>query len=293
MAGIVAILNRESREGDAAGAERIERAFTAAGVECRVVRAGAGDDLREAAARAAGGQPCAVVAAGGDGTMGAVASAVAGSPVPLGVLPLGTLNHFAKDLGIPLDLDGAVAAIAAGRTIAVDVCEVNGRVFVNNSSLGLYPLLVRQRELRQRLGRGKWPAFAWAAIAALRWYPFLHVRLEADGKTMVRRTPFVFVGNNAYAMEGFRIGSRASLTGGRMCVYMTHGTGRLALLRLALAALAGRLDRAQNFDSLSTAELWIDARARRVNVAVDGEVAAIETPLHYRIRPGALRVIVP
>lgn len=293
MAEIIVILNRDSGGGRAAEAERIAGAFAAAGARCRVQPAPGGAGLAALAARAIVEGPCALVAAGGDGTVGAVASAAAGSGVPFGVLPLGTLNHFAKDLGIPLDLESAVAAVVAGRTAAVDVCEVNGRVFVNNSSLGLYPLLVRQRELRQKLGRRKWPAFAWAAVAALRWYPFLRVRLEADGKTMLRKTPFVFIGNNAYAMQGLRIGSRDSLAEGRMCVYVTHGAGRMALVRLALTALGGRLDRARNFDSLSTAELWIDARPRRATVAVDGELAVMHMPLHYRVRPGALRVIVP
>src|SRR5476649_731552 len=115
----------------------------------------------------------AVVAGGGDGTINAVASVLAGSSVALGVLPLGTLNHFAKDLNIPLDLDQAIATIARGTTAQVDVGDVNGRIFVNNSSLGLYPHIVRARDQQQRrLGRGKWTRLAghsWRRCGASRF----------------------------------------------------------------------------------------------------------------------------
>src|SRR5205823_8463154 len=118
---------------------------------------------------------------------------------PFGVLPLGTLNHFAKDLGIPLELPDAVRNLVSGQPMAVDVGEVNGRIFLNNSGLGLYPDIVHDREKQQRrLGRGKWPAAVWAALAALRRFPFLSMRVTADGQRLARRTPFVFIGNNAY-----------------------------------------------------------------------------------------------
>ena len=140
-----------------------------------------GEDVRAIAAELVGGHPPVVVAGGGDGTISAVASVVAGTGVALGVLPLGTLNHFAKDLGIPLDTGAAVRAIAAKHTIEVDVGVVNGRVFINNSSLGLYPHIVRDRENQQRrLGRGKWYALAWATLTAFRRSRLLNVRLSLD-----------------------------------------------------------------------------------------------------------------
>ncbi|MGB8507422.1 MAG: diacylglycerol kinase family protein, partial [Pyrinomonadaceae bacterium] len=215
----------------------------------------------------------------------------------LGVLPLGTLNHFAKDLGIPLTLADAARNVGSGRTTRVDVGEVNGHIFINNSSLGLYPRIVRRREkLQQRLGGrgGKWPAFLWAALSVLRRYPFLNVRLSADGGEIARRTPFVFVGNNEYRMEGFQIGGRACLDAGRLSLYVTHRTGRWGLLRLALRALFGRLREAKDFDAVCAVEIFVEThRPKHIPVAIDGEVMALTTPLHYRVRPGALRVIVP
>jgi diacylglycerol kinase family enzyme len=110
------------------------------------VRVTPGKSLREAAARAVADPTCAVVVAGGgDGTVNAVAGVLAGTEKPLGVLPLGTLNHFAKDLGIPHEVERAVQLLGTGAPRRVDVAEVNGRVFVNNSSIGVYPLAVRER----------------------------------------------------------------------------------------------------------------------------------------------------
>jgi diacylglycerol kinase family enzyme len=233
------------------------------------------------------------VAGGGDGTINTVAAALIDTGKTLGVLPFGTMNHFAKDLGIPLDLEGAIETVVAGHVVSVDIGEVNGRIFLNNSSLGLYPRIIRERERQQRLGWGKWPAYVWAAIGVLRRYPFLEIRLTVDGNAMIGRTPFVFVGNNAYDMERFTIGSRACLDKGELSLYTTSRTGRLGLTRLALGALLGRLRQDRDFLAFATKDAWIGTQHRRIRVALDGEVTIMEPPLHYLVRPGALRVLAP
>jgi diacylglycerol kinase family enzyme len=235
-----------------------------------------------------------VVAAGGDGTVSAVASCLAATGVSLGVLPLGTLNHFAKDLGIPLETGAALQVIARGRTVDIDLGEVNGRLFINNSSLGLYPRIVRDRELQQRyLGRGKWRALLTASLHALRRYPVLSVDIDVNGERLQRRSAFVFIGNNEYHMEGFEIGERAQLSAGELSLYVTQRTGRFGLLRLALRALTGRLEQARDFDMLTATSFTVRPHQRRIRVATDGELQLLATPLHYRIRPACLRVIVP
>jgi diacylglycerol kinase family enzyme len=167
-------------------------------------------------------------------------------------------------------------------------------VFLNNSSLGLYPRMVRHRKKQQeRLGRGKWPAFLWASLMMLRRYPFLHVRLCWEGEELVRQTPFVFIGNNAYQLDLFNIGARLCLDDGALSLYVVHRTGRLGLLHLALRALIGRLRSTKDFDTLCIKEVSVETRSPRLLVATDGEVRVMETPLYYQIRPGALRVIVP
>jgi diacylglycerol kinase family enzyme len=276
--------------------EELTEVFRSNGLEARVRLARSGAEIVSLAEDAAMNHGTrVVVAGGGDGTINAVASRLVGTDKVLGVLPLGTLNHFAKDLRIPLDLEGAVGNIATGRVAPVDVGEVNGKIFINNSSLGLYPSIVRRRERQQeRLGRGKWPAFAWAALSVLRLYPFMRVRLDADGQRFVRKTAFVFIGNNEYQMESLSVGGRSCLDAGHLSLYLTHRTGRFGLLVLALRALVGRLREAKDFDSLCAKEILVDTRRpKRIRVATDGEVTVMRTPLHFRARPGALRVIVP
>lgn len=268
--------------------------FDSHGCAAQVTLAQGGEAMIAAARQALDDGVDVVVAGGGDGTINAVASVLAGSGVAFGVLPLGTLNHFAKDLGIPLELDAAVRNVAEGERRAVDVGAVNDRIFLNNSSLGLYPDMVRDREKQQhRLGRGKWPAAAWATVAALRRFPFLNVTLAVDGQVHRRSTPFVFVGNNEYTMEGLSIGARASLADGKLSLYVAQRPGRLGLIRFAWRALCGRLAQERDFDVMLSDKFDIATRHRRLRVATDGEVTVMATPLHYRIMPGALAVIVP
>ena len=275
-------------------AEALRGKFAALGLVANVELVGNGADVLATVQRAVAGGAATVVAGGGDGTVSAVASALVGGKASLGVLPLGTLNHFAKDLGIPLEQDAAVANIATGRLLAVDVGDVNGRTFINNSSLGLYPDIVRDREqLQRRLGHGKWRALLQASINAARRYPVMTACIELDGTTWERRTPFVFIGNNEYTMEGFQIGERPSVSDGKLSLYVAQRTGRFGLLRLALLALFKRLDQARDFDVATAREFVVHTRHKRLRVATDGEVTVMETPLHYRVRPGALRVIVP
>jgi diacylglycerol kinase family enzyme len=295
LAPVRVILNAGAGTCDAAGgADTMERKFRDHGVHAQVICVDAGERIvREAASAVADGAR-AVVAGGGDGTVSAVASQLAGTNVALGVLPLGTLNHFAKDVGIPLDVDEAVRVVAAGHVASIDVGRVNGRVFINNSSLGLYPDIVLDREQqRHRLGRGKWTALVTACVRALQRYPVLSLHIDADGEALARRSAFAFIGNNAYAMEGFNIGARENLRGGRLCLYVTQRTSRFGLVRLALRALAGRLSQASDFDAVEAARLRVDTGRRHLRVATDGEVSVMPTPLEYSIVPAALRVLVP
>ena len=235
-----------------------------------------------------------VIAAGGDGTVGAVASALVGTECTLGVLPAGTLNHFAHDLGIPGELDAAVKVIAAGKTAQVDVADLNGRVFVNNSSLGVYPQVVRLREHQQKhRGWSKWTALFWALLATIRRIPFLALRLTADAAAIVRRTPMIFIGNNEYALEGLRAGTREHIAGGTLCVHVVNARNGFELVRRSIAILLGLKQAPNAIESVSTSEAWIESRRPFVNVSMDGEVVRMQPPLHYRIRPGALRVLVP
>jgi diacylglycerol kinase family enzyme len=274
--------------------EKLTELFLAGGLRVDVRLASTGVELVTLIGAAASERPRLLVAAGGDGTISTAAGALAGTGTVLGVLPFGTLNHFAKDLGIPLELEEAVGNIIDGNSIAVDVGDVNGRIFINNSSLGMYPDIVRDRKRQEaRLGRGKLRSLVWASVAAFRRYPFLTVRIEVDGAERVAVTPLVFVGNNDYVMEGFNIGARERIDRGRLSIYVIKKHGRAALVRLALEALVGRVRQARDFEALMATDFVIDTRHKRILVAADGEVQRMEPPLHYRIRPRSLRVIVP
>ncbi len=278
-------------DGQDGTAGKLTEMFSAGGVEARVSLAHSGSEFTELARKAAASDADAIIAGGGDGTIGSVAAEVIPTGKTLGVLPFGTLNHFAKDLKIPLDLEGSVKTIIAGETMDVDVGEVNDRIFLNNSSLGLYPSIVREREKKQRLGHGKWPAFVWAALSVMRRYPFLEIRLSVDGKELTLKTPFIFIGNNEYAMETLNVGGRERLNAGRLSVYVANQITRLGLIRLALRAMFGGLRQEKDFIALSTQEFWIESRHRRLRVALDGEVTVMEPPLHYRVKPLGLRVL--
>lgn len=269
---------------------RLRELLQAAGVEAEVVGVAGGREIEAALDRHSDET---VVAAGGDGTVGAVAARLAGTPRTLGVIPGGTLNHFARDLRIPMDLEGAVALLRSSPTRYVDVAEVNGRVFVNNSSVGMYPEIVRQREKIQRRGFRKWTAFAAAVFRTLVRWPLTHVRMVVDGRATRRLTPFVFVGNNLYEMEGLRMGSRSRIDAGELCVCSARSMSRWGLLRMIVRGLLGGLRSSGDIDMTCARELRVGTRRRRVNVALDGEVVRLRAPLHYVIRPAALRVIAP
>ena len=272
---------------------RVREAFERAHLEAEILSIDQ-DSLPAAARRAAASDADVVVLGGGDGTMSAGAAALVGSHKSLGILPLGTLNHFAKDVGIPLDLDQAVGTIGGGHVEEVDVGEVNGRIFLNNSSIGLYPSAVDEREeLRHRHGGGKWPAMFNACLDVFRRFPLLAVTLQVEDRAVALTTPFVFVGNNRYDMSLFSLGTRASLQGGELSVYLSRNGGRMGLLRLAIRALLGRLAQDRDFHSIMLPEVEIRTRRRSLRVSLDGEVVRMATPIRYSLRPRALRVLAP
>lgn len=281
-------------EGSGSGGitrEQSSASFAAHGCRCEVTVLRPGLNLEELAAR--DDAEVVWVASGGDGTVNAVAQVAAETGRVMGVLPLGTLNHFAKDLGLPMEMDEAVAAVANGEVRTVDAAEVNGVVFVNNSSLGVYPAMVLDRERMKKRGWNKWGSLAMASAKAFVRFGCLDVELEVDGKARHCRTPLLFVGNNAYAVEAGRIGRRERLDGGRLSVLVVTGATRLGMLRLLAAALVGRARQVGELEEFTVQRFCVRARAKHLRVALDGEVRRLAPPLEYRTRAGALHVIAP
>jgi diacylglycerol kinase family enzyme len=290
---IIVLLNPRAGTQDDAVVERVTEGFRRAGageLEPQIVD---GPSVRTAASEALARGSTIVVAGGGDGTVSSVASAIVGGDAALGILPLGTLNHFAKDVGVPLDLDEAIRAVVAGRSVRVDVADVNGRPFINNASVGMYASLIAERQAMQRLGRRKWFAHGLSAARVWRRYHRLHVLLGVDGRKRAVRTPFIFIGNNEYQLSGLDLGGRTTLDAGRLHLCMAPGMPRHRVVQMILAAIFGDVCRLEGFESLIAAEVALDGGRARMRVSLDGEVMTLDSPLNFRIRPRALSVIVP
>ncbi|MEO5825154.1 MAG: diacylglycerol kinase family protein [Gemmatimonadales bacterium] len=290
---IVVITNKAAGTEEGDRVALIKAAFEGSGVTPRIVEA-EGPDLTDAARVAITSGARIVVAAGGDGTVNAIATAVIDSEAALGVLPMGTLNHFAKDAGIPLELPDAARLIAIGETSAVDIATVNDRIFLNNSSIGVYPLMVRERDRqRSRLSRSKWWAMVRASLDLFRRFPTFTVGVTADGRTSKARTPAVLVGNNTYEFSSRGLGTRAALDAGELSLFVVKTRTPWMTVKLLLNALLRRLDADGLCDVSACKSVGLEPEVKSVDVSLDGEVVKLQAPLEYQIKPKALRLIRP
>jgi diacylglycerol kinase family enzyme len=288
------LINQHAASGrDEAIAKNIGTAFANHGQEA-LVRLSPSKNLAAVAQDLLSQKVHALVGGGGDGTVGTIAEICIRSSLPLGVLPLGTRNHFARDLGLPRETDGCIACMAAGHLRRIDVGSVNDRIFINNSSIGAYPRAVEQREeLRARFALRKHIAGIIATLRTFARRPVVDAIIELDGAAEYHSSPFVFVGNNFYSVDLLSVRLRSSLNEGRLCVYTARCNGVSGLARLLWLSLWNRLEQSRDFDMRCGSEMIIRLRQTSVRVSRDGEVSRLRTPLHYRIEPGALRVFAP
>lgn len=228
-----------------------------------------------------------VAVVGGDGTMNAVARLLVGSKSTLLPLPGGTFNHFVRDLGIPLSIEDALPALARAKQRQIDVAYVNNQLFLNNSSLGVYPFALLERH---RFGKlvGKWAAMVVAAVSQLGRFRRTH--LVIDGKPV--RSPFVFVGNNRYDISAALIPERRAFSRGILTVMVATSQSRSSFLRTGLAILRGNAARRDDFILSYRKSVSIYSRREVLPVSFDGEVTQLKTPLEYRIEPKTLKVLV-
>jgi len=272
-------------------ADKVAATLKAAGIDAEIELIDGGDCEVRAKAAAERGDKL-VIVGGGDGSISAAASALVDSKTALGVLPLGTLNHFARDLGIPADLDEAAKLIAAGHERRVDVAEMNGRIFINNSAIGLYPLMVRDRDVQQkRLGRSKRLAMLVASVRTLARFNHQRLTLTVNDEKARVDTPLLFVGNNDYRLDIGAAGQRESLDDGQLSVFVMRKNTRRGLIAASIRALFNRA-REDDMVSLENVQrLRVDSHRGQLSVSLDGEVVRETPPLDYRIRKAALRVI--
>jgi YegS/Rv2252/BmrU family lipid kinase len=236
-----------------------------------------------------------VIVGGGDGTISAAASALAGTETTLGILPLGTLNHFARDLGLPTNIEEAVELVGGGSERRVDVGDMNNRPFINNSSIGLYARMVIDRDLqRAKLGRNKRLAMIVASVRALIRFKHRRLTLTINDEAQARiDTPLLFVGNNIYRTDLGAPGRRESIEEGELSVYVMRKKTRTGLIGASLRALFNRSRSDDLVEIEGVQRLRVGSHRHQLAVSLDGEVVRAAPPLDYRIRPRALRVIAP
>ena len=290
-----ALLNRGGGAVAADGeiSDKVAAALAKAGVDAEVELIEGGDCAVRCRALAERGDPL-IIVGGGDGTVSAAASALVGTETRLGILPLGTLNHIARDLGIPSDLADAAQLIAGGAERRVDVAEMNERIFINNSAIGLYPLMVVDRDLqRRRLGRSKRLAMLVASLRTLVRFNHQRLTLTVNDKLAGVDTPLLFVGNNDYRIDLGAPGQRESLDDGQLCVMVMRKKTRTGLIAASIRALFNRSRRDDMVYLDGVERLRVDSRRSQLAVSLDGEVVRSVPPLDYRIRTKALVVIAP
>ena len=193
-----------------------------------------------------------------------------------------------------MHLKEAAEVIAKGETRTVDLAEVNGEAFINNSSIGIYPYIVIDRERRRAHHKlAKWMAMVPALFRVLKHFPRRQLALSAEGWTRPYRTPCLLIGNNQYGMEFFELGRRHNLDRGEISVYVVKQRRPFGFFWMICRMVLGKVSQARDIESFRLKELQVRSNTSRLPVALDGEVEMMHPPLHYRTRPGALRVIVP
>ena len=281
-----ALLDQEEAGG------MLEKALAEAGLTAVVIPQEAGS-LPERIRQAGEAGAEAVVVAGGDGTVVCAGHALAGTGVPLGILPFGTMNLLAKDLGLPIgDVARALAVVASGTVRAIDVGDVNGHSFLCASMLGLPARLGRTREETRGSGLRLLSRMAPAAIRLLRLARRTRVQLSLDGERTNVRVASLTVTVNGIDETCGRAFGRTCLDGGRLGVYVIRRLGLTEAFRLCMRMVVGRWRSDEAVAEHSAGAVDIDSR-RSLQVMNDGELASLEPPLRYRVRPGALRVLVP
>lgn len=235
-----------------------------------------------------------VVAAGGDGTLNTVATKLMTTEIPIGILPLGTFNYVARLLHIPLDLLKAAEVIAQGRVREVHVAQINDHIYLNNASLGLYPLFIQRRELYNRhFGRFTLHAYTSALDVLIRDRKELKLEIEIDGKKYPVKTPLIFFGNNQLQLAemNLRLAKCAEL--GKVVGVVVAKSDKRTLFKILWQLIRGNLDHAPDVYSFSADNVQIHSKAKKLTLALDGEIVEMQPPLHISVRKHALKIMVP
>ncbi|MGR3761978.1 diacylglycerol/lipid kinase family protein [Roseobacteraceae bacterium NS-SX3] len=284
---------RSGQTASAAWQQHASGALSSRGVPAalRVVQQGENVEQVTRHALAAGYRRFAV--AGGDGTVSAAARALAGTGAVLGLLPSGTFDFFARGHGIPASFEAAAEVIRQGSVKAVPVGEINGTVFLNNVSFGIYPEILNRREgLYRRWGRSRLAAY-WSVLASLgNVFRLLRIRVIAEGKEAVYRTPLAFAVQNQYQLHAYDL-AEGLIRPGQLALYVIKAKTPLALMASALRLARRAAEWQRDFDLICADQIVVKTRPGTRLVACDGERLAIKGPYRLTVRPDALKLLVP
>lgn len=235
-----------------------------------------------------------VVAAGGDGTLNAVASKLMGTDIPMGILPLGTFNYVARVLNIPLDLLDAAKTISEGQPRSVHVAQLNQHIYLNNASLGLYPLFIQKREqFNKHFGRFPLHAYTSALDVLIRDRKELKLEVEVDGQRYPVKTPLIFFGNNQLQLAEMKLRIAEAAEAGKVAGVVVAKSDKRTLFKTLWQLIKGNLDQASDVYSFAADEVIVHSKRNKLTVAVDGEIVTMTPPLKITVRKHALNVMVP
>ena len=235
-----------------------------------------------------------VVAAGGDGTLNAVAAQLMGTDIPIGIFPLGTFNYVARLLNIPLDLLKAAETIATGKIREVHVAQINDHIYLNNASLGLYPLFIQKRELyNRRLGRFALNAYTSGLDVLIRDRKELKLEIEVDGRQYPVKTPLIFFGNNQLQLAEMNLRIAEAAEKGKVAGIVVAKSDKRTLFKILWQLIKGNLDKAPDVYSFSGDEVKVHSKRKKLTVALDGEIVEMQPPLKISVRKNALKILVP
>jgi diacylglycerol kinase family enzyme len=296
--GVFVLLNSGAgalRESHGDVVAKIEQALTAAGHVVEVVTASGGELQSCLADRLSRAPPETVIVGGGDGTVSSTAATLCDTGIALGVLPLGTMNLFARSLGMPLDLDAALTALAGARTRKIDLGEVNGRLFTHHVSMGLQPRLVALREKADYGSRaGKILASFRALLTTIKRPPRLSVKVTVKGSVFDLSTPALVVTNNLFGPDHLPYAD--VLDQGILGIYICTSHRPADVAQVTLEALLGSWHARDRVKTLTAKSVTIErrrGRSRRIVATVDGELNTFEGAIKMAIRPGSLVVLAP
>ena len=296
---ICVILNVGSGKKDVnSQPQSIHAAFALYGVEITLKTIKKGVELTMETQKAVDEGYTTIVAAGGDGTVCAVAQIISASKAVMGILPLGTFNYFARSLNLPMGIDAAAKVITAGHAMPLRVATVNGSMFLNNASIGVYPAILKTREdIYRRWGRSRMAAYVSVIKTLITERRPLRLRITLDGKSRDIRSPLVFVVNNAYQLQQMSVSGTDKIEAGELAVFIAPDTGRFGMIRLAVSLALRSQSFERDFELVGAKEILIennDGRAhKKRTIAKDGERERMQAPLRFRVVNEALSILVP